>query len=196
MFKSLLRFFYRDPDFVIVGKAGDTYMRRWYVLPKNRWFNIYLHNQVRDDEDSELHDHPWWNVSLVLKGGYWETTPRFRNKYMLRRMTEPHARMGNSGFVAYMFEPPHHRQWRKPGSVIFRRATDAHRLGLGFYGEQRMLKGSSHEQSWKRPSWSLFITGPNRRVWGFWMKDGWKPHTDIADTTNGVSKHKQAASGD
>lgn len=64
----------RAPD-LIIGPKDDPYMRRWYILPRNRWFNIYLHNIKRDDHDFALHDHPWWNVSIVLKGGYLEHVP-------------------------------------------------------------------------------------------------------------------------
>jgi len=33
----------RKPDFVI-GRAGAPYLERWWVIPRNRWFNIYLHH--------------------------------------------------------------------------------------------------------------------------------------------------------
>lgn len=63
----------RDPD-VIIGSAGDPYMHRWYILPRNRWFNLYLHRFWRSDDDRALHDHPWWNASLLLEGAYVEHT--------------------------------------------------------------------------------------------------------------------------
>ena len=40
-------------------------------------FNIYLHNFKRSDPQ-DMHDHPWWWMTVVLKGGYWEHTPRGR----------------------------------------------------------------------------------------------------------------------
>lgn len=61
----------RPPDFVI-GSAADPYLIRWWVIPRNRWFNIYLHEIRRSDDDRALHDHPWINCSLILEGGYWE----------------------------------------------------------------------------------------------------------------------------
>src|ERR1700761_649655 len=63
----------RRPD-VLIGKAGDTYMRRWWVIPRNRFFNIYLHNFLRSDDDRALHDHPWVNMSILLWGRYIEHT--------------------------------------------------------------------------------------------------------------------------
>ena len=58
------------PHFII----GDRYLLRWYVIPRNPWLNVYLHKFLHDDEDRALHDHPWWFVSWMLKGGYLEVT--------------------------------------------------------------------------------------------------------------------------
>lgn len=63
----------RPPDFII-GKPGDDYLRRWFVIPRNRIFNIYLHEFIRSDDDRALHDHPWWNASIILDGEYVEHT--------------------------------------------------------------------------------------------------------------------------
>ena len=129
-----MTFFRRPPDFII-GKPGSPYMRRWYVIPRNRWFNIYLHNIVRSDDNRALHDHPWWNLSILLKGSYREVTP-------------------DGTFV------------RGAGSMVFRRATAAHRLEVD------------------GPTWSLFITGRKVREWGFYCPQGWKIWTSFVDMTN------------
>ena len=129
-----MTFFRRPPDFII-GKPGSPYMRRWYVIPRNRWFNIYLHNIVRSDDNRALHDHPWSNLSILLKGSYREVTP-------------------DGTFV------------RGAGSMVFRRATAAHRLEVD------------------GPTWSLFITGRKVREWGFYCPQGWKIWTSFVDMTN------------
>ena len=115
----------RPPDFII-GRAGHAYMNRWWIIPRNRWFNIYLHEIVRDDDDRAMHDHPWANCSIILRGSYLEMTPK--GEYV-----------------------------RKRGSIVFRRAIAIHRLVV--------LEG---------PVWSLFITGPVIREWGFWCPQGWR----------------------
>lgn len=61
----------RAPDFVI-GAGDHPYLMRWWVIPRNRWFNIYLHEVIRSDDDRALHDHPWVNASILLEGGYFE----------------------------------------------------------------------------------------------------------------------------
>src|SRR5690606_19989330 len=58
----------RPPDFLIGPSKEDPYMRRWWIIPRNRFFNIYLHHMIHDDDDRAPHDHPWWSLSLCLHG--------------------------------------------------------------------------------------------------------------------------------
>jgi len=61
------------------------YMYRYYLLFKDKVneqenareipFNLMLHKICLSDPD-DLHDHPWWYATLILKGGYWEITPQ------------------------------------------------------------------------------------------------------------------------
>jgi hypothetical protein len=137
--------FYRQPDFVI-GDPTSPYLRRWWVIPRNRFFNIYLHHICRSDDDRALHDHPWASCSIILKGGYWEHTPDGRF-------------------------------WRKPGSVRFRRATAAHRLELSqesvFVTHAAYWTKQVERVTIRTPAWTLFITGPRVREWGFLCPKGW-----------------------
>jgi len=125
----------REPDFVI-GSPEAPYMHRWFVIPRNRWFNIYLHKIVRSDDDRALHDHPWWNVSIILRGGYFEHVPGAVRK-------------------------------RRAGSVVVRGALTAHRLEV----DKRIAPHA----------WTLFITGPRIREWGFHCPKGWVLWTDFVD---------------
>ena len=59
--------------------TNEPYLERYYLLFENRpkWFpfNIVLHKFLRsDDPNCGLHDHPWPWMTIVLSGGYWETT--------------------------------------------------------------------------------------------------------------------------
>jgi len=125
----------RAPDFVI-GPPTNPYLLRWWVIPRNRWFNIYLHNILRNDDDRALHDHPWWNVSIVLTG-------------VLREVLPTGAR------ILQRF------------AVVGRRATAAHRL--------EVLHG---------PVWTLFITGPVIRTWGFHCPKRWVPWREFVAADN------------
>lgn len=89
----------REPDFRVGTEtpAGfDTYLERWYVLPRNAVFNIYLHRFLRSDDDRALHDHPWKNESWLLDGEYDEHLPggsvvrRVAGDQVVRAATDRH----------------------------------------------------------------------------------------------------------
>jgi len=94
----------RAPDFVI-GPPGDPYLRRWWVIPRNRWFNIYLHNILRNDDDRALHDHPWINVSIVLTGVLREVLPTGA------RILQRFAVVGRRATAAHRLEVLHGPVW-------------------------------------------------------------------------------------
>ena len=128
------------PDLVI----GENYLSRWFIaknireidakhhIPSraetyiNNWSNIYLHKISGSDDDRALHDHPWLNISIILRGSYIEI---YHDKEVIRTA----------------------------GSIVFRRGNTAHRLAVN---------GGT--------VWSLFITGPKYREWGFRCSAGWK----------------------
>ncbi len=140
----------RQPDFVIGGEA-NPYIRRWWVIPRNRWFNIYLHQILRPDDDRALHDHPWWNCSIVLRGGYREVTP-----------SRPEG------------------AWRCAGSIVFRGARALHRLELA----PAQVSDIGLVTRWL-PCWSLFVTGPRIREWGFACPKGWVHWRDFTNPADG-----------
>lgn len=125
----------REPDFYIGGRQ-DTYLQRWYVIPRNPVFNVYLHRFLRSDDDRALHDHPWLNLSVLLDGSYTEHTIK-------------------AGGINI-------RTVRKAGDVKLRLPTAAHRIELT-HGE----------------CWTLFVTGPRVRRWGFHCPRRWVPWQDF-----------------
>jgi hypothetical protein len=72
------------PDVILINKpTGKIYLRRWWLIPRNKFgFNIYLHHFLSSDEDRALHDHPWWNISILLWGSYLEHMPKDYNKWI------------------------------------------------------------------------------------------------------------------
>jgi hypothetical protein len=84
----------RGPDFVI-GGADNPYLLRWWLIPRNRFCNVYLHRFLRSDDDRALHDHPWCNLSVLLDGAYYEHLPqglrmRHPGQVVCRRPTARH----------------------------------------------------------------------------------------------------------
>jgi hypothetical protein len=165
------RFFRRPPDFCI-GGVDNPYIRRWWVVPRNRIYNIYLHNFKRDDDDRAYHDHPWNFCSIILRGAYFEWSKLVEGKDYSFDSSEGTLdifdRRGTDKFnVSYqvgslssgLFEV-HRRRRYCAGSIRFRKAEFAHRIELD------MTAGSC---------WTLFLTGHVRRHWGFHCPGRWVP---------------------
>lgn len=130
----------RGPD-VVIGEPDNVYLRRWWVIPRNRVFNLYLHEFSRSDDDRALHDHPWlFNLSVLLSGTYVEHTI-------------------DAGGI-------HRERTLRMGQSRFRFGGAPHRIELR-----------------DGPVWTLFITGPVVRHWGFHCPHGWVHWTDF--TANG-----------
>lgn len=127
-------------------RIGADYLLRWHLIPRNRWFNIYLHKFIGNDDDRALHDHPWWSLSIRLRGQlkehfykapFWKF-PNFQESVRLAPM------------------------------VCFRHANFAHRLEIVN----------------NKPAWTIFITGPRKRDWGFHCPKGWQ-HWSTMTTEDG-----------
>jgi hypothetical protein len=131
----------RSPD-VVIGGLEAPYLLRWWVIPRNRLFNIYLHRFLRSDDDRALHDHPWLNCSILLRGAYTEHT------------------IAAGGI--------NRRTLRRAGDVKLRGPKAAHRIELH-----------------AGPCWTLFITGPNVRSWGFHCPRGWVHWRDFTNPADG-----------
>ncbi|MDF2435387.1 MAG: hypothetical protein JWP44_5018 [Mucilaginibacter sp.] len=121
----------RPPDFTV----GSAYLKRWWLLPRNRFFNVYYHNFRVSDDDRALHDHEYINVSFLLDGEYIE-----------------HTEKG-------VFH-------RKTGALVMRRPSTLHRIEL-------LPNVSSRWNEKECPTWTLFITGPRVRTWGFKIDNQW-----------------------
>jgi hypothetical protein len=132
----------RKPDFVIGGQDAP-YLLRWWLLPRNPVFNVYVHQFLRSDDDRALHDHPWiFNCSILLEGQYLEHTP-------------------NGAF------------FRKAGDWKFRWGAAPHRVELT-----------------NEFCWTLFITGPRVREWGFHCPKGWVHWRQFTDSRDSGSVGK------
>jgi hypothetical protein len=143
----------RAPD-ELIGDKTKPLIRRWYICRKSKipfvsklLENVYLHNVVRNDDDRAPHDHPWWNISIVLWGGYYEHMPLYHYGYV--RGYERRTR----------------KVWRGMGSVVFRKAENMHRLELPTYapkqtwtlfitGKKSREWGFWCQSGWKH--WTLF----------------------------------------
>ena len=83
---------------------AKPWTKRYYLLfrYRPRWFpfNILINHILDDDHGAGLHNHPFPFITIIIKGGYWETN--------------------NQGEKA----------WRKKGYIGFRSANTLHRVDL------------------------------------------------------------------
>ena len=136
--RIIARYRLQAPGFV-VGSAEEPYLLRWYVIPRNPLFNIYVHLFLRSDDDRALHDHSYSNLSVLLQNTYTEHT--------LDRHGAPATHV------------------RREGDMVF-----------------RPLGGTPHRISLHNgPCWTLFITGPRYREWGFHCPKGWIPWYEFTE---------------
>lgn len=152
-----MKLFHRKPDFII-GTAENPYLLRWHLIPKNRFFNIYLHKFLRSDDDRALHDHPWASVAIIISGpGYFEHT-----------FVDP-----NFGLISGT-KMRFHKAW-KP---VFRGSKHAHRIELvktaAFSDLLHGVLLNQYVPTYEHPVWTIFITGPKLREWGFHCLNGWR----------------------
>lgn len=132
----------------IIGGADDPYLLRWYLIPRNPVLNVYLHKFMRSDDDRALHDHPWWFVSLMLRGQYDE-------------ITDAGLRRRSAGSIAFRRAEWRHRVQLLQSDEYYRRTAHVLTHGLPL-----SLLPDRDEQ----PCWTLIVTGRRSRTWGFWCK--------------------------
>lgn len=102
--------------------GGSLYMERYWLTPRSqlvataRGYELApgvkwcarIHHIVRPDLDRHMHDHPCDFLSVVLRGGYVEKRPTFKNPIFHRGRESMRP------------------TFRGAGSVAFRRAHDRH----------------------------------------------------------------------
>lgn len=59
---------WREP----LGLPGCPYAIWWRV--EFPFGSVRVHHWLAPDDDRALHDHPWWFITLVLRGGYTDHT--------------------------------------------------------------------------------------------------------------------------
>lgn len=143
---------YRDPYTHLEG-----YMLRWWFLRKREWkwlerwprlgylfcLSVRVHNILRSDNDRHAHDHPFWTISVILRGSYWEWMPAKD-----RRGFKIAATRHSDFFDAEVLLPV----LRSPGDIVVRRSTDRHRLEVE-----------------DGPVTTMFVCGPRTQDWGFYV---------------------------
>jgi len=155
----------RNETKISVGDDPDnlTYWR-WFVWPRNRFLNLYLHNFTHDDAH-DLHDHRMINISFILQGSYFEE----------RFCWWP---------VSGLMLPPTSRRLRPQYSLTFRLPSTPHRVVLPRDAEGREIPswslfiGFPH---WR--NWGMWCPGKNGN------SAFWRPHQEYVMTRDPLNKN-------
>jgi hypothetical protein len=127
------------------GDKDSPYLTRHTLIERKRW-QLLIHRFHRSDKD-DLHDHPWWYVSIILWRGYVEET--FDKKVMI---VGRHRKRNKK------------RVW--PGQILFRSAHHAHRVEL-VDGKPAVTLVLTGQKKWK---WG-FYTRHGYRYWRDYFED-------------------------
>ncbi len=67
-------------------RTESPYLQR-FAIYRGKRVGLYLHNFVDRDQDTEMHDHPWHALSLILCGSYIERRLRSGLEVTERRVS-------------------------------------------------------------------------------------------------------------
>jgi hypothetical protein len=122
---------------------GRVYLNRWGV-GHDRIGRILVHRMDAPDPGIDLHDHPWWFVTIPLWGGYTEQRANVREAEQLAVDAEVFGSARGA---------EEHRRPLRPRTM---RLDECHTI-------TRLAR---------RTCWTLVIGGPRRRPWGFYLPNG------------------------
>lgn len=191
--QRLLRFAFDKPYFNLAVN-GEPYMDRWWCMPRwclktvglgdgsselrpKSWLPVVIrvHRIITSDSDRHLHDHPFDNISWLLRGGYWELLPvAIDPQWSQEPVSAPNA---------FAVREKTSTVFRPEGSIIRRRASDRHAI--------RLVPGQQ--------VFSLFIQFRKCQPWGFYTPRGkvywWDYSTVVEAGTGAPTRRMRAISG-
>ena len=144
-----------------LGREECPYLRRWALLLGV--CSLRVHHFLSSDDDRHFHDHPWWFVTLVLRGGYTDVSPcpvceglgfdkEQRNK-LLTQFDKSGVLVNETITWCQTCDGTGDKEDHLgPGSIRYRPALHRHTVRTDPGGV-----------------WTLIITGPALRQWGFWV---------------------------
>ena len=122
----------RDPD-------GDVYLLRLWLF-KTPLFAAMLHWIIKPDWARALHDHPWWFVAFVLRGGYDETV------FEADGRTERHRHIRWFNFKPAGPGGAHRIHYARPGTItLVFRGRKKH--CWGFYPESGFVEAREYSRT-------------------------------------------------
>lgn len=149
-----------------MGDPNNPYLYRWTLIAFG--FSIRLHHWIKSDDNRYFHDHSCDLISIVLRGYYWNVTPRenaprmngeekkLMSKDLERRSIATDRETYN--YVEGMFNSLKNL-FTLRRSIWFSSATKRHWLCIPEGG-----------------AWTLLLCGRPYHKWGFYVNNHrWRP---------------------
>ena len=144
-----LQWMERRGSYRMIERDGEDYLERYFIY-RGPLISIYIHRIWASDAD-DLHCHPWWNFSLILKGSYFEhfldgTCKHrkkgafvFRDARSLHRLELPYKSSGSTWSLFVKFK--NIRKWGFLTPSGWVAAEDYDKQPVEIYGRDFMFEG-------------------------------------------------------
>jgi hypothetical protein len=133
-----------------LDRPEETYLTRWRII-QTPLFAIYVHRMDGPDSRDTLHDHPWDFLSIILRGGYIEMVP-----------------------VMCLYDPNTGEHEAHACKAIWRNASKGRRFNRKRAEDLHVISELTSTRTW-----TLVLTGPRKRTWGYLDSDGtWTPYNE------------------
>lgn len=134
---------------------GAIYLDRW-GLGHDRIGRVLIHRMSAPDPGIDLHDHPWWFITVPLWGGYTEQRALCREAPAMAQIAEAWPDTCTRGVV----------EQRRPFRPRTMRLDECHTITT--------LR--------RRTCWTLVVGGPRVRRWGFYLPGGYMDEREYDET--------------
>lgn len=99
-----------------LGIKECPYAKRWVL--DLYFFSLRLHHFIHSDDPRYKHDHPWWYVTFIIKGAYWDRRFAYDDVYL------------------------------KAPAIAFRRSSHAHYVDPDEGGVWTIVLTGRHKRTW------------------------------------------------
>lgn len=158
------------PKAEVIGPPECPLFTRWTLLAPRNLFKLRVHHFAPERQDGDCpHDHPWWFLTFVVKGGYDDLVTckdcdGEKVEWLLVGAGD------DSDWVEVRC-----RRCRGRGIILSDR-VNAPTVRFRRADYQHMTRTD------ERGAWTVVITGPVARDWGFWRDGHWWPFRLFEDT--------------
>ena len=156
-----------------LGNPECPFIRRWMILWKLTGPSIRLHHWMANDDERACHDHPWWFITLPIKGKYTDISERDEpcTSCWGKKAVWNERRTGT-------IPCPTCSPFGRPPSGLKTIYQDTKLFVPVFRRHKHRHCVNVHEQG----CWTLLLCGPADKEWGFYLNNVYEGVTKFFKT--------------